>query len=108
MLKRYKIVDGKMFQNGGDDCPVHVYINPDEAEKNFLDNTLQIDEHTLNSALDPDEFSRLEFEANHAAVIIKRPKRYTAEDNFLFKVSLGLFLFADKLIVILNEDSVSL
>ncbi len=39
------------------------------------------------------------------AVIIKCPKRYTAEDNFIFKVSsIGLFFFADKLIVLLSED----
>jgi len=107
MLKKYHIIDGKLVENGVHESPVQVYINPDKDEKNFLVNTLQIDEHTLNSALDPDELSRLEFEANHAAVIIKSPKRYTAEDNFLFKVSsLGLFLFADKLVVVLGEDAV--
>jgi len=106
MLKKYHILDGKLVENGVEESPIQVYINPDKDEKAFLVNTLQIDEHTLNSALDPDELSRLEFEANHAAIIIKSPKRYTADDNFLFKVySLGLFLFADKLIIILSEDS---
>jgi len=105
MVRKYNIVDGKLVENGSDACPVQLYINPDENERGYLINTLQIDEHTLNSALDPDELSRLEFETNHAAIIIKRPKRYTAEDNFLFKVSsLGFFLFADKLIVVSSED----
>ncbi len=105
MLKKYHILDGKLIENGLHESPIQVYVNPDKEEKNFLINTLQIDEHTLNSALDPDELSRLEFESNHAVVIIKSPKRYTAEDNFLFKVySLGLFLFADKLVIVLSED----
>lgn len=106
MLKKYHILDGKLVENGEQESPIQVYINPDKDEKAFLINTLQIDEHTLNSALDPDELSRLEFEANHAAIIIKSPKRYTSDDNFLFKVySLGLFLFSDKLVLVLNEDS---
>lgn len=106
MLKKYHIVDGKLIENGVQESAIQVYVNPDKDEKAFLVNTLQIDEHTLNSALDPDELSRLEFETSHAAVILKSPKRYTADDNFLFKVySLGLFLFSDKLIIILSEDS---
>jgi magnesium transporter len=106
MLKKYHIIEGKLVENGDQNSTVHVYTTPDENERNYLINNFQIDEHTFNSALDPDELSRLEFEANHTAIIIKRPKRYTAEDNFLFKVSsLGLFLFSDKLIVLMNEDA---
>ncbi len=106
MLRKYHIIEGRLVENGDENSTVHVYVNPDEKERNYLINQLQIDEHTFNSALDPDELSRLEFEANHAAIIVKRPKRYTAEDNYLFKVSsLGLFLFSDKLILILNEDA---
>lgn len=105
MVRKYRIIDGKLVENGAEACPVEVYINPDDAEKNYLVNTLALDEHTFNSSLDPDELSRLEFEANHTAVIFKRPKRYTSEDNFLFKIaSSGIFLFQDKLIIIINED----
>jgi magnesium transporter len=39
-------------------------------------------------------------------VILKRPKSYQKEDDFLFKVlSTGLFLFKDKLVVVLAEDA---
>jgi magnesium transporter len=41
------------------------------------------------------------------AMILKRPKRYTAEDSFHFKVlSTGVFLFKDRLIIVLAEDAV--
>lgn len=105
MLKKYQIQNGKIVQDGAQECPIFVYINPDETERKYLIETLQIDEHTFNSALDPDELGRVEFEANHTAMIIKRPKRYSSEDNFLFKISsVGLFVFADKLIVLLSEE----
>lgn len=107
MIKQFRINDGKIIENGEKDSVIFMYINPNDAEKNYLINTLQIDEHTYNSALDPDELGRLEFETNHTAIILKRPKRYTAEDNFLFKVSsMGIFLFSDKLVLILNEDDI--
>lgn len=66
---------------------------------------MKLDEHTLNSSLDPDELSRLEFEPEHLALIFKRPKNYAACDNFLFRVSsLGLFLFKDRLVILQTED----
>jgi magnesium transporter len=59
----------------------------------------------LASARDPDELSRVEFEPDHIAVISKRPKHYSAEDNFLFRVSsMGLYLFEDRLIAVLSDD----
>ncbi|MBM4165270.1 MAG: magnesium transporter CorA family protein [Lentisphaerae bacterium] len=68
-------------------------------------NQFQIDEHNLTSALDRDELPRVELDVNHLAVIFRHPKRYTAKDNFLFRInSVGLFLFKDKLIMIAPDD----
>ncbi|MFH0754866.1 MAG: magnesium transporter CorA family protein [Candidatus Omnitrophota bacterium] len=105
MLKKYQIIDGRLGEVTTDDAPVSVYVNPSEAEKNYLVNGLLLDEHTMNSSLDPDELGRLEFEANHIAVIFKKPRRYTSVDNFLFKVSsVGIFLFNDRMILVAEED----
>lgn len=107
MVRRYHIIEGKLVENGSESCAVCVYVNPDDKERADLINQFQIDEHTLNSALDPDELGRVEFEANHTAVIIKRPKRYSSTDNFLLKVSsVGLFLFPDKVIIVMPEEAV--
>jgi magnesium transporter len=47
----------------------------------------------------------LEFEPEHVAMIFKRPKNYSAAELFVFRVaSTGLFLFSDKLVVVLSED----
>ena len=106
MLTQLYIKDGKLTETGEGDAPVQVYVAPDEAERKYLIEQRKIDEHTLSSALDPDELSRLEFEPDHAAIIFKRPKRYTAEDNFLFRVlSTGVFLFKDRLIIVRADEA---
>jgi len=105
MIRRYKIADGRLQENGAEDSPVLVYASPDEGERKRLIEAFRIDEHTLASALDPDELGRLEFEEDHVAVIFKRPKNYSSADNFLFKVwSYGLFLFRDRVIIVRTED----
>lgn len=106
MLKQLYITDGKITDSGQGQAVVWVYTAPDEAERKYLVEQLKIDEHTLNSALDPDELSRLEFEPEHAAMIFKRPKHYTAQDNFLFRVvSTGVFLFKDRLVIVRMDDA---
>ena len=105
MQKKFQIVNHILVETDSEQAPVTVVINPDDTEKHYLVDTLRIDEHTLASALDPDELSRLEFEPEHLALIYKRPRSYTAADQFLFKVSsVGAFLFKDKLILVVSED----
>jgi len=106
MLKYLRIVDGKLVAAQHDQAQVLVYVAPTEQEKKYLVETLKLDEHTLSSALDPDELSRLEFEPEHAALIFKRPRNYSSEDQFLFKVaSTGVFLFKDFMIIVLADDA---
>jgi magnesium transporter len=105
MLKPMQISECRIVDGDKHECPISVYINPDEAERRYLIDELKIDEHTLNSALDPFELGRIEFEPEHVALIVKRPKRYMASDNFLFNISsIGLFMFPQKLIIVLTED----
>ena len=74
MLKEYKIADKKLVETAEKKAQVYVYTNPTLEEQRFLIDTYQIDEHTLASALDPDEQPRLEFEPEHTVMIYKRPK----------------------------------
>jgi magnesium transporter len=104
MLRQLEVNGGRPIENDMSGC-VQVYVNPDEAERRHLVETLKLDEHTLASALDPDELARLEFEPEHVAIIFKRPKNYSSEDRFVFKVaSTGLFLFPDRLVIVLSEE----
>lgn len=106
MVRHMKIVDGRLVETALETAQIFVYVNPDEAERKHLVDDIHLDEHTVSSAMDPDELSRLEFEPDHLVLIFKRPKSYRAADNFLFRVeSAGLFLFADRMYIILADDS---
>ena len=105
VVQWWRIHQGKLEPCATGEGTICLYVNPDEAERRHLIQDLKADEHTVASALDPDELARVEFEPDHAAFIIKRPKNYSAADNFLFKVaSLGMLMFSDRLILITNED----
>jgi len=105
MLKRYILSGNKVVESEDQQGQVLLFINPDESERKHLLDDYKLDEHTLNSALDPDELARLEFEPEHVAMIFKRPKNYSSKDQFLFKVaSVGVFLFKERVIVLLSED----
>jgi magnesium transporter len=107
MLRRMYISDnGKLLEDDKAPAVIYIYIEPTEDEKKELVEKYKIDEHTLNSSLDPDELSRLEFEPEHIAMIFKRPKHYAAEDNFLFRVaSIGVFIFKDNLLIVTKEEA---
>ena len=106
MFRCYDLVDGRVQS-----CPegqlglIQVYSAPTDEEKNYLIEQCGIDAHTLASALDEDEISRIEYEQNHIAVIMKRPRNFQIDRRMAFKVSsIGAFLFKDRLIVLQAES----
>lgn len=103
MLQEFNIENNKIaaVQSGN----IKIFFNPTEEEKQLLIDVYKIDEHTLNSALDDDELSRMESEPDHTAMIIKSPKKYMPRDEYLFRVmSVGLFLFNDRLVIVANNE----
>ncbi len=109
MQRLYSIQNGLLVEKEHEPAPVHVFVNPDEAERRELINRDFLDEHTLLSSLDPDELSRLEFEPEHVAMIFKRPCNQTitgGENAHLeFNVaSVGVFLFKEKIVVVQSQD----
>jgi magnesium transporter len=105
MLKVYQISNERICETQEKEGPIYLYCAPQKYELKHLVESYKLDEHTLNSSLDPDEISRLEFEPDHIAMIIKRPRNYSAIDELLFKVtSMGLFVFKDKVIIVIPEE----
>ena len=105
MLKYYDLIDGRVRA-----CPegqtgiIQVYSAPTDEEKAYLVEECGIDEHTLASALDEDEISRVEYEPEHIAVIMKRPRDIQPGRRMAFRVSsVGVFLFKDRLIAVQSE-----
>lgn len=105
MLKRFQVADGALVPTDADDAAVLFYVSPDAAERQALRAQYQLDEHTLSSALDPDEVSRIEFPPDRMFLVWKRPTNYSGKDTFYFNVSsIGLLLLEQRLIVILDEN----
>lgn len=101
----YAIENGRVVRVPGPDAPIIVYDRPSEDQRADLIERLQIDEHALQSALDPDELARLEFEPTHAAIILKRANRVADDTGQEFRVaSIGAFLFEDRLVLVHTDD----
>jgi len=106
MRSFFRLVDGRPTPCDEAEAQIIAYNAPGPVEEVELLERFNIDSHTLQSSLDPEELSRLEFEPDHAVVIFKRPKSYCADDNFLLKVtSTGAFLYSDLLVVIMPDDA---
>lgn len=105
MKRAFQIVDRLVTPSQDGNGNIVLYTNPDEQERRYLIDELMVDEHTLTSALDPDELARIEFEPEHTALIFKRPKNYSSADQLLFGVaSTGVFLFRDALRFVARDD----
>ncbi|MBA4251866.1 MAG: magnesium transporter [Chlorobiaceae bacterium] len=105
MIKSFKLSNGLIIPSDNGENQVLLFINPDADEKRQLLNNFEIDEHTLHSALDPDEVSRIEFTNSGFNVIWSRPMNYSGKNNFLFNVTTaGIFLFKKQLVLVLSEE----
>lgn len=105
MLKRFQLTNGKLRPDDSEESPIYLYVNPDTPERSALQAAFNIDDHTLSSALDPEEVSRIEFNPDHLLIIWKRPMSHSGSDEFSFDVtSVGLLLFKERLVIISKDD----
>jgi magnesium transporter len=102
----YRLEGGRLVLCEPGEAQVIAYVSPTIDDEADLQEHYNIDYHTLQSSLDPDELSRLELECDHAAIIFKRPKSFCADDNFLMKLtSTGVFLYDKYLVIVMADDS---
>ena len=105
MLTEYCIINNKLVENNEGYPKVMVYTNPNEEEKRKIIDLYGIDEYTLNSSLDPNELSRLEFEGDYITFIFKSPKNYSGKDMLFFKAStLGVFQLENTMIIVTSDE----
>lgn len=105
MIRYYNQTNQNLNACEPDSADIFIFLNPNDEEKQALYQDYDIDVHTLSSALDPDEVSRIEIEGTNTTIIWKQPKHYSAEENISFGVSsIGFFIIKDKLIIISSED----
>ncbi len=105
MHKRFDIVDKSIVLSSREENTIDFYLNPDEVEKQNILKNLDFDDHTLSSALDADEVSRVEFETDYTFIIWKHPNNYSFENQLQFNVSsIGIILAKSKITLILTDD----
>ncbi len=104
MKEYYRLRDGFVKPGAAEESSIWLYSVPTEMETKELLETLHRDGHALESALDPDEISRLEKIGDDLLVIWKRPNSTVFARQFKLEVSsVGLFLRKDRLEIILSE-----
>ncbi len=104
MKTRYEIGGGSIVKSDRGDAPVSVYSCPDERERTELFHALGRDWHDLESALDPDEISRVEFGTNSMFVIWKRPNSVEFDEDLTFDVSsVGVFVQSGRVTFIARD-----
>ncbi len=105
MVTKFQLSDGVLRATESDENSIHVFTNPDAAERSVLRTTYLLDDHTLSSALDPEEVSRMEVTGSRILLIWKRPENYSGGETFFFNVSsMGLLICPDRLVIIAPEE----
>jgi magnesium transporter len=78
-----------------------------EEDRQELFKSSHFKRYDLESSLDPDEISRVDFEEDLVVIIVKRPKRATIREGIRFEVSsVGIFLEPDKLTFVTSGEPI--
>ncbi len=110
MRQLFKLQNQKIVPASESDASIALYVNPTEEERHHLIQEREIDDHTISSALDPEETARIEFEESFTAMIVKKPRAFKKvghgyNENYQFGVSsLGIFIFEEMVIVISDNE----
>ena len=106
MLKYYKIENGRITKAPDEDSADLVLMDsPSQEQRGALVKKYEIAEHTIASAFDNDELSRVEYDDDFTTIVFKKPRNYTAEDNFEFRVeSFGIFVFEDWVLLLSDSE----
>ena len=106
MLKYYKIDNGRITKAPDEDSADIVLMDsPSQEQRGALVKKYEIAEHTIASAFDNDELSRVEYDDDFTTIVFKKPRNYTAEDNFEFRVeSFGIFVFEDWVLLLSDSE----
>ena len=102
MLKYYKIESGRLSVAPNEEAADIVMMGSlSQEQRSILVKEYEITEHTIASAFDSDELSRIEYDDDFTTIVFKKPKNYSAEDNFQFRVeSFGIFIFKENTFVL--------
>jgi magnesium transporter len=100
----YVLSQGLLMEASEEKASIIAFLSPNDDEKRDLVDVLRLDPYDVDSALDPDEVPRIEVLPERVSIILKRPKSATVDEVVRLGVSsIGLFLFPDRLVVVMGE-----
>lgn len=105
-MHAFKLDNGLVQACERADASIFVFSPANEEDRQEMFKSLEYRKYDLESALDPDENSRIEFDENLMVLIVKGPKRAVAhQQNIKFEVSsVGVFLEPGKLTFITSDS----
>ena len=107
MTQTFEIKNRSIVPAAGEAGTILVYVCKTDQDKKRVIETLNLDPHDVDSALDPDEISRIEFDEERLFIIWKQPLNVTFEERLRFDVvSVGILLEPDRLAFIISSDSI--
>lgn len=106
MRKYYKIESGRILPAPNEDAADIVLMGtPSPEQQGLLVKEYELTEHTIASAFDNDELSRIEYDDDFTTIVFKKPKSYVPLDTFQFRVeSFGVILFSDWILLLTDAD----
>lgn len=109
MRQDFTIEEGRIREADGTGAMIRVYSAPTPDERAELMQSCGIDEHTLSSALDPEEVPRVEVDDDQTFIIWKRPDPASFRTAGMFEVSsVGIVLQRDRLTIVTANEPLSL
>ncbi len=98
MRRDFRLEEARVVEAAPGSGEIRVYSAPTTGERTELMANCGIDEHTLNSVLDPEEVPRLEIEDAYTLIIWKRPDPATVRRSGIFEVSsMGILIHPSRL-----------
>jgi magnesium transporter len=108
MIKSYSIENRLIVEAPPEDAALRIFICENEEDRKRTDDELKLDRHDVDSALDPEEVPRIEFDEDWMYIIWKRPLNVTFDQRLRFDVaSIGILMEAGRLSIITDSDDIT-
>jgi magnesium transporter len=109
MRQDYRIDAGRVVEVPPGEGMATVYAAPTPEEREEIIRSCGIDDHTLRSALDPEEVPRVEIEEDHTLIIWKRPDPAMFRHAKIFEVSsVGIVLRPGHVTIVTAHEAAAL
>lgn len=109
MKQIYRIDNGALATCSEEHAEVVVFAAPSEVERQELISKYGVDQHSVESALDPEESPRVEFEDQGLSIIWKCPSNASVAEQLRFGVhSAGVFRRGKRVVIVLSDGRATL